>query len=143
VSGTLVKKFYDYYQAKAFVENYKKQKDLEQIMDEDPEWWDGMSNMYPYWAEASVQVIGVSGSIVKKFREFEEVMHFITHFQHGPSILRPWQVHLLLLQMLALIRAAIWEIRCRSGTQKTPAFSPKKEIPVTFHPWHWRDPTPW
>jgi viroplasmin and RNaseH domain-containing protein len=89
VSGLLVKKFRDYWQAEALVENYKKQKeDMGAKLDGYPEWWyamargrNGLANVYPSWAEASVQVIGVSGSIVKKFREFEEGMNFINHFQ--------------------------------------------------------------
>jgi viroplasmin and RNaseH domain-containing protein len=70
VSGALVKKFRDYWQAEAFVESYIKQKDLEPTLAEEPEWWyavargrNGEANVYPLWAEASVQVIGVSGSI--------------------------------------------------------------------------------
>jgi hypothetical protein len=87
VSGATVKKFKDYWEAEAFVENFRKTKE-EDTGEDDPDWWyavasgrNGASNVFPSWAEASVEVVGVSGAIVKKFREFEDAMEFINDFQ--------------------------------------------------------------
>jgi viroplasmin and RNaseH domain-containing protein len=88
VSGALVKKFRNYWEAKALVENYKKQKEMGAQITQNPEWWyavargrNRQANVYPSCAEASVQVIGVSGSIVKQFKEFEEAIDFINRYQ--------------------------------------------------------------
>jgi viroplasmin and RNaseH domain-containing protein len=92
VLGASVKKFQDHWQAEAFVENHKKQKEAETTVEENLDWWyavvrgrNGLANVNPSWAKASVQVVGVSGSVVKKFQEFEEAMNFINQYQRQSS----------------------------------------------------------
>jgi hypothetical protein len=88
-----VKEFCDYGQSEAFVGNYKKQKEIKDSLEEDLDWWyavargrNGNSNVYPSWAEASLLVVEVSGSVVKKFRGFEDTMIFINCYQEAKSL---------------------------------------------------------
>jgi hypothetical protein len=61
---------------------------LKPAMTEPTDWWyavgkgkDGTSGVFPSWAEASNLVLGTSGAIVKKFRDYEKAVEFVMTFQ--------------------------------------------------------------
>jgi hypothetical protein len=58
------------------------------VLVEPADWWyavgkgkDGASGVFPSWAEASHLILGVSGSVVKKFRDYAKAVEFVKTFQ--------------------------------------------------------------
>lgn len=55
---------------------------------EPSDWWyavgkgkDGLSGVFPSWAEASHLVLGISGSVVKKFRDYNKAVEFVKTYR--------------------------------------------------------------
>jgi len=64
------------------------------------EWWyavakgkDGASGVFPSWAEASPLILGISGAVVKKFRDYIKALEFVRIFQASepPDLAIPTQ----------------------------------------------------